>query len=472
MTKAYTPTIGLEIHVELQTRTKMFCNSRNDSVETRPNYNLCPICLGHPGTLPTINREAVKQVLKIGLAVGGKIADIAVFERKNYFYPDIPKGYQISQYAQPLICGGKLAGVSIKRIHLEEDTARISHTDGEGSLIDFNRAGVPLMELVTEPVIRGAAAAVSFGKALQLLLRYLNVSDADMEKGQMRVEANISMGGEKEMGTKVEIKNLNSFHSVERAIEFEIDRQLTLLKKNEAVLQETRGWDEEKERTFSQRFKEESHDYRYLPDPDLPELHPGEISEFSPDALRRELPELPWEKRERYVKNFKLKESDIDVLVNNMSLAQFFEKVLTTPLRADPQLAANYVTSDLVGLLKQTAGATIPTPAHFAELIDLISKEKISSRGAKDILSELIVHDQSPKKIAGDRRLYQESDEETLARVAAEVINANPEVAAEYRAGKTASLQFLIGQGMKLSEGRANPKSLKNALEKCLTRSV
>ena len=327
----YLLTIGLEIHAELKTRTKMFCDSKNDTDESRPNINTCPICVGYPGTLPVINFEAVRKVLRLGVAVGGEIADYTEFDRKNYFYPDIPKGYQISQYKNPLVKGGELAGVKLTRVHLEEDTAKSLHSSNfqspiskENSLLDFNRAGVPLMELVTEPVIKSAEVAVNFARELQLLLRYLDISGANMEKGEMRVEANISVAKVRpldsefprsDLGVKVEIKNLNSFKVVEKAIKFEMKRQIDILEKGDKVVQETRGWDESKEVTFSQRLKESAHDYRYFPEPDLPKLFIREIPDFAPEALRRTMPELPWEKRERYNKDFGLKEGDIEIYV-------------------------------------------------------------------------------------------------------------------------------------------------------------
>src|SRR6185437_7011907 len=288
-------------HAELKTATKMFCACRNNADEKEANTNICPVCMAHPGTLPAINKEAVHKVLQVGTALGSKLAqDYTEFDRKNYFYPDIPKGYQISQYKYPLVSGGSLAGVELTRIHLEEDTARSQHV-GDKSLVDYNRAGVPLMELVTEPVIHDAATAGTFAKELQLLLRYLGAGEANMEKGEMRVEANISISKDENLGTKVEVKNLNSFRSVERAIAFEAARQAKLLDEGGSVVQETRGWDEAKQITFSQRKKEGSADYRYFPDPDLPKLVLKEVPEFSPDTLKSELPELPWQKRDRYI---------------------------------------------------------------------------------------------------------------------------------------------------------------------------
>ena len=297
----YRPTIGLEIHAELKTKTKMFCNSANDPHAGEPNTHICPICMAFPGTLPVVNREAVRHVLRVGAALKGTLADFTEFDRKNYFYPDIPKGYQISQYQYPLVSKGSLAGVAITRVHLEEDTARSQHMDTY-SLIDFNRAGVPLMELVTEPVIHDAATAQHFAQELQLLLRTLGVSDANMEKGEMRVEANISVSKDATLGTKVEVKNLNSFRSVAGAIEFEIKRHIEALETGGKLVQETRGWDESKGITFSQRLKESSHDYRYFPDPDIPKFNLSHVAEFSAKNITATLPELPWEKRERYQK--------------------------------------------------------------------------------------------------------------------------------------------------------------------------
>ena len=283
----YTATIGLEIHAELKTKTKMFCSCKNDTEEKKPNVNVCPICMGHPGTLPVLNNEAIKQVVRVGLAVGGKIADFTEWDRKNYFYPDIPKGYQITQYKFPIVTGGQIDGVEITRIHLEEDTAKSSHEEGDFSLVDFNRSGVPLMELVTEPVIHDAKTASNFAKDLQLILQYLDASDANMEKGEMRVEANISVSDTEKLGRKVEVKNLNSFRSVERAVEFEIERQIAVIESGKEIVQETRGWDEGKQITFSQRAKEDSHDYRYFPDPDIPKVMLSEL--FDVEELRKGL---------------------------------------------------------------------------------------------------------------------------------------------------------------------------------------
>jgi len=462
----YTLTVGLEVHVELSTKTKMFCQSKNDPDETRPNQNICPICMAHPGTLPVINKEAVKSVLKVGTALGGTLADFTEFDRKNYFYPDIPKAYQISQYKYPLVTGGSLAGVVITRVHLEEDTARSQHVPGGGSLVDYNRAGVPLMELVTEPVIHSARAAGDFARELQLLLSplYLNVSEANMEKGELRVEANISVScDDKSLGTKVEVKNLNSFRAVERAIEFEEARQIELLEKGETVIQETRGWDENNSRTFSQRKKEFSHDYRYFPDPDLPKLYISEIVEFQ--NLKDLLPELPATKRERYHDSFGIKSEDIETFVGNPAYADLFEasaKLLESDQKL-VQVLANYLTSDLAGLHKN--GVTgWPEAKGLADLITMIAGGEVSSRGAKDILLAMVTEGGEPRIIAEAKDLFQKSEAGELTVIIDEVLASNEAAVAEFKSGNAKSLQFLIGQGMKLSKGSANPGVLAKLL--------
>jgi aspartyl-tRNA(Asn)/glutamyl-tRNA(Gln) amidotransferase subunit B len=461
----YAPTIGLEIHAELKTRTKMFCSSKNDPDEREPNLNICPVCVGYPGTLPTINKEAVRHILKLGLTVGGKTANFSEFDRKNYFYPDIPKGYQISQYKFPLVQNGKLANVELERIHLEEDTARSLHEEGDYSLVDFNRAGLPLMELVTKPVIKSAKKAAFFAKELQLLLKYLDASEANMEKGEMRVEANISVSPDNSLGTKVEIKNLNSFRSVEKAIDFEVDRQIDLLEEGGEVIQETRGWNEIKEKTFSQRLKEFSHDYRYFPEPDLPKLYISEISEFEEEVLKRELPELPWQKRKRYL-GIGLKEEDVEFFVRDAVTGtglynDLFQKVLdSSDDKETLLLAGNYIVSDIVGLAKKGATLNIRWQ-DFVELLQMIRESEVSSRGAKDILAVMLTEGGSPAKIAEEKDLLQKSDKGELKEIVQRVIKENSKVVDEYKNGKETALQFLIGQGMKETKGSANPGVLK-----------
>lgn len=473
--KSYTTTIGLEIHAELKTRTKMFCDSKNDPDEERPNVNVCPVCMGHPGTLPVINKEAVKHILKVGLSVGGTIADFTEFDRKNYFYPDIPKGYQISQYKYPLISGGHLAGVELTRVHLEEDTGTSKHDEGDFSLVDFNRAGVPLMELVTEPVIHSAEQAVAFAKELQLLLRYLGVAEANMEKGEMRVEANISVSDDPtKFGTKVEVKNLNSFRAVERAIQYEVKRHTEALEKGEKIIQETRGWNETREQTFSQRQKEDSHDYRYFPDPDLPKLKLSEIPEFAADILKKEIPELPWARRERYGKEFDLRPEEVELYIST-PWGDYFESVVKEPSVAGNKkrikTASNYISSDLLGIVKKNPEPWQKSPvsaASIAELVGMIDEGALSSRGAKDVLGIIYIEGGSPKVIAETRGLIQKNDEGHLKEIITKIIDANPKVVADYKAGKAVALQFLVGQGMKETKGAANPEVLKALLSSLL----
>ncbi|TSC69621.1 MAG: aspartyl-tRNA(Asn)/glutamyl-tRNA (Gln) amidotransferase subunit B [Parcubacteria group bacterium Gr01-1014_56] len=485
----YRPTIGLEIHAELKTRTKMFCACLNNPDEETPNKNICPVCMAHPGTLPVINREAVRLVLLMGTALKATLANYTEFDRKNYFYPDIPKGYQISQYAHPLVSGGELNGVALTRVHLEEDTARSQHVNdlspnGGRSLVDYNRAGVPLMELVTEPVIHDAKVAGDFARELQLLLRALGAGEANMEKGEMRVEANISIApvrsaieiNKKEMnpilGTKVEVKNLNSFRSVERAIAYEIERQTKLLNNGEKIEQETRGWDENKQTTFSQRKKESSHDYRYFPDPDLPKLFLSEIAEFKRDILEKELPELPWQKRDRYLK-LGLKKDDAEMFAREQLLGNFFDKAALDVRGETALLIANYIGSDIAG--KREVGEVKDTwlldPANalrLRKLIELIQRGALSSRGAKDVLAIMLSQSDDPEVIAKEKGLVQQSDTGLLSEIAQKVISANPQVAADYRTGKEAALQFLVGQGMKESRGSANPLELREQIKKVI----
>ena len=471
------PTIGLEIHAELNTKTKMFCACKNDPDEKRPNVNICPICLAHPGTLPVINKEAVKHVLKVGLAVEGKLADFSEFDRKNYFYPDIPKGYQISQYKYPLVSGGELLGFKITRVHLEEDTAKSAHMseisiDGndtdDHSLIDFNRAGVPLMELVTEPVFHSASEVSDFGQELQLLLQYLGIAEANMEKGEMRLEANISVSNNDKLGTKVEVKNLNSFRSAERAVDYEIKRQIDLLEEGGKVTQETRGWDDKKQITFSQRSKEDSHDYRYFPDPDLPKLKLSEISEFKEESLRKELKETPKSKTERFRENYGIKESDINFYISNKVLGDIFESsAAIVSNKNDLQVLSNFIVSDIASLGDK--GLSIDGK-RLALLISMFTKNEISSRGAKDIILKMTESDKDPATIAEEEGLFQKSDENELIKVAEKIITDNESVVLEYKNGKVSALQFLVGQGMKATGGSANPQILRAIFERTINK--
>ncbi|MCA9363850.1 Asp-tRNA(Asn)/Glu-tRNA(Gln) amidotransferase subunit GatB [Candidatus Kaiserbacteria bacterium] len=462
----YTPTIGIEVHAELKTATKMFCNSKNEPHAAAPNTHICPVCLAHPGTLPVINKKAVEHVLRVGVALGASIATYTEFDRKNYFYPDIPKGYQISQYEYPLVKGGELAGVAITRVHLEEDTARSAH-DASGSIVDFNRAGVPLMELVTEPVIHDAKIAANFARELQLLLRTLGCSDANMEKGEMRVEANISVSATDTLGTKVEVKNLNSFKSVENAIEFEIRRQIRVLEQNGQITQETRGWDENKGKTFPQRLKEGSDDYRYFPDPDLPSLDLTKVSEFNISRIEETMPETPNKKRNRYV-GMGIRDNLVEVLVGDVTLGAFFEKCLEYAASETREMIANYLTSDVRALLAEGKTLEGANPETFVALITMTKEGSINSRTAKNLLQEVLFDGSDPEQIAKDRGLLQSSNSDKLLPIVERVLAEHAGVVAEYKSGKEAALQFLIGQCMKETKGTANP----GALAKLLTESM
>ena len=492
MVNKYYPTIGLEIHAELKTLTKMFCGCKNPAgkpsvsngagdPEIAPNTLICPVCMAHPGALPVINKKAIEHVIKVGLAIGGNIADFTEFDRKNYFYPDIPKGYQISQYKYPIVFGGHLVNFDVTRVHLEEDTANNKHDRGDFSLIDFNRAGVPLMELVTEPHTFENAedtskAAVKFAKEFQLVLWYLGVSEANMEKGEMRVEANVSISTDKKkLGTKVEVKNLNSFRSVERAIKYEIDRMIELMEggKRVEIVQETRGWDDGKQKTFSQRKKEGSADYRYFPDPDLPKLKLHEA--FDLEKMKRELPELPEAKRVA-LRNKNFKEEDIEILINNPDLATNIEETSQELSRdkVNPTLNINVVSnlgiSSVIGIKKEDPEARYPEPKEFAQLSEIVISGGINSTSAKIVIRELMTTNKTTKEIIEEKNLAQESNEERLKQIAQKVIDTNPKVVADYKGGKENALMSLVGQIMKETKGSANPQVVKQILIDLLAR--
>ena len=485
----YKPIVGLEAHVELNTRSKMFCSCLNNPDERHPNVNICEICTAQPGSLPVINREAVRKTIKTGLALNCQIPEYSKFDRKNYFYPDLPKGYQISQYDKPLCVGGHLEingkKIRIRRVHLEEDTGRLVHPEGtDYSLVDFNRAGIPLMELVTEPDITSAKEARKFAEELQLILRYLDVSEADMEKGEMRVEVNISLLREipnpksqiPKLGTKVEIKNLNSFRAVEKGIEYEIKRQAGVLESGKKVIQETRGWDDIRGETVSQREKEEAHDYRYFPEPDLPPLH---ISAELIDEIKAEIPELPWQKIERFKKEYELDEKSIEVFVQNKDFGEYFEKVISELPSNLPQenllklikLASNYLITDLQGLLKGASAVGedfLITPENFAEFITLTCEEKISSKIAKMVLKEMFKTGADPSHIIEEKGLAQITDVAEIEKIVKEVISKNQKAVEDFKSGKESAIQHLIGQVMAESRGKANPQLVRDILTKAL----
>ena len=485
----YLPVIGMEVHAELKSESKMFCACKNGrGLEKEPNIHICPVCTGQPGTLPTPNRKAIESVQRAGLALDCALRMRSKFDRKNYFYPDLPKGYQISQYDEPFCEKGKLEirpgkTVDITRIHMEEDTGKSAHPAGtDYTLVDLNRAGVPLMELVTEPDIDSGEDARLFCQKLQQILRYLEISDADMEKGQMRCEVNISLhpeGTERLSGTKVEVKNLNSFRSVAGAIEYEIRRQTEALDAGEKIVQETRGWDEGRQATVSQRKKESAHDYRYFPEPDIP---PFEFTEAYVEELRQSLPELPDAKMRRFQESFGVSESDAALLTAEREFAVYYEAVVSEleeksdaheadiPFEKAAKLAANYMITELRRHFTKT-GENIShiriTPENFAEFIMTTASGKINSSAAQAVLEEMYKGgDNDPSHIIERLNLAQVSDEGELGIIVDTVLAANAQSVADFKAGKQKAFQFLIGAVMKETKGKANPGVVSEILRK------
>ena len=482
----YLTTIGLEVHAQLKTRSKMFCTCPVE-FGAEPNSHTCPVCLGLPGALPVMNEEALHFTLLTGLMLECDIADISKFDRKNYFYPDMPKNYQISQYDMPLCSNGKVPlhdlaypkdaqkniatsdkEVHLVRIHLEEDVARSFHFETTSG-IDFNRAGTPLMEIVTQPEIASPEEAFAFLSSLKQILIYGGVSDADMEKGQLRCDCNVSVRLETqtELGAKIEIKNMNSISGVRRALTYEVARQIASLKRGENLEQETRGWDDARGETFLMRSKESAHDYRYFPDPDL---LPVKTEGLLPD-VRACLPELPKQKRARFVQQYDITPYDAGVLADDLELAAYFEKAARDSKK--PKAIANWILNDLQNALF-TAGKLIkdcPIPAQgLNELVALIDSGKVSSKQGKDIFAEMFVSGKSASAIVREKGIEQLSDVNAIERICDEVIAANPKPAADFQAGNAASLNFLKGQVMKLSKGKANPRLAGEILERKLGR--
>ena len=462
----YQTTIGLEVHAELSTNSKMFCGCKNHPHGSEPNEHTCPVCLAHPGTLPVPNKEAVSSVLLFGSAVSATPAVYSEFDRKNYFYPDIPKAYQISQYQFPFLTGGSVNGVKLTRVHLEEDTARSSHEISEGSLVDFNRAGVPLMELVTEPVITSAAMAGDFARELQLLLQTIGISKANMERGEMRIEANISISKTSELGTKVEVKNINSFKAVESAIAYEVKRQQEVLESGSSVIQETRGWDENKNKTFSQRAKETAKDYRYFPDPDIPKLDLSLVSDMAQEVIAKKLPMLPSEKRSIYNKSGIAKDL-IEVIISDKESDFYFSELCQQTNNPElHRLASNYLTGDLVSLRGDGLVLSEVPVDLFIEMLTMLHSGEIGSRAAKDMLPKLAKLNTSVREYVEKNGLLQLSGGDALLPVVTEIINNNENQVKEFRAGKETVLKFLVGQGMKMTKGAANPQELEDLLKK------
>jgi aspartyl-tRNA(Asn)/glutamyl-tRNA(Gln) amidotransferase subunit B len=469
----YEAVIGLECHVQLATKSKMFCECSSDYAGAAPNTHVCPICLGMPGVLPVINRKAIEYTLKTGLALNADIPEATKFDRKNYPYPDLVKGYQISQYDLPLVKGGwvEIAAngtaarrINLERVHLEEDTGKLTHIPG-GSLIDFNRSGVPLMEMVTQPDLRSPAEARAYLTKLRAILRSLAVSDADMEKGQLRCDVNVSMRpkGQQALGTKVEIKNLNSFRSVQRSLEFEITRQTEALERGERIEQETRGWVEDRGVTVTQRSKEAAHDYRYFPEPDLPPLF---VDRTWLAQLRADLPELPDARRSRYMASFGLSAYDAEALSTDLSAAQLFEA--TVSAGADPKKAANWIENDVARLVTAESDGHAVDAQHLAELIRLVDDGTIGSSTARTLLPDVVSTGKSPGVLVKERGLAQVSDTTAIESAARQAIESNPAAVADYKSGKLTAINFLKGQVMKSMRGQANPSVAEDVLKRLL----
>src|SRR2546425_2389992 len=469
----YEAVIGIEVHCQLKTASKMFCSCSTDYDGAAPNSHVCPVCLGLPGALPTINRRAVEHVLATGVAIDATTPAATRWDRKNYFYPDLPKGYQISQYDLPLASNGRLAfdtsegpvTVGITRAHLEEDTARLIHAPGPDgrkvSLVDFNRSGAPLMEIVTEPDVRSAEAARRYAEELQLLLRAIGVSNADMERGQMRVEANVSLRprGTEAFGTRVEVKNMNSFRSVERAVNFEIERQAAALDAGQPLVQETRGWDVGRGSTYQMRLKETSEDYRYFPEPDL---SPLKVDAVWFDEVRARLAELPTARRSRYTSELGLSAYDAAVIVADPAMSAAFSAVLASDPSLPPKEVANLVAGDYGRAAKEIQERTPDglvgrsSAAELAELLRRVAAGELSRANAKEVLGEHVRSGEAVSGIVAARGFRQISDASALSDVVDEVLAANPAAVGDYRAGKPQAVGFLVGQVMKATRGQAN----------------
>ena len=476
----YVPSIGMEVHAELLTRSKMFCRCPV-AFGGEPNTRVCPVCLGLPGALPVPNREAVRMVLRTALALNCRIAMRSVFHRKNYFYPDLPKGYQISQYGEtnPLgyhgcleipLADGRTKRVGIRRVHLEEDTGKLVHMGPEGSGVDYNRAGVPLMEIVTAfpPDIETAEEAREYLVQLRLILLYLGVCDGKMEEGSLRCEPNVSVrpAGSDRLGTKTELKNLNSFRSVQLGVEHEIRRHIAVLESGGRVAQETRGWNEQTETSFVMRRKEEENDYRYFADPDLA---PMEFTEQEIEELRASLPELPLAKRRRYREGLGLSDYDAGLLVADPAWAAFFDEAVA--LGGDPKTVCNWMNSDFAKALNQagqSVRASSVTPAHLVDLCSLVAQGRISGKQAKGVFADAFRTGSMPSRIVEAQGLSQITDEAAIMDLARRVIRENPKPVQQYRAGQTNVVGFLIGQLMKASQGRANPQTARKCIEEAL----
>ncbi|RAL24362.1 Asp-tRNA(Asn)/Glu-tRNA(Gln) amidotransferase subunit GatB [Thermoflavimicrobium daqui] len=462
----YETVIGLEVHVELSTKTKIFCSCSTE-FGAPPNTHTCPVCLGHPGVLPVLNREAVNYAIKAAMALNCQIAEYSKFDRKNYFYPDSPKAYQISQFDQPIgehgfieiDVDGEKKRIGITRVHLEEDAGKLNHEEnGDSSLVDYNRVGVPLIEIVSEPDLRSPQEAKAYLEKLKAIMQYIEVSDVKMEEGSLRCDANISLRpvGAKEFGVKTELKNLNSFRNVERALEFEQLRHAEVLDRGEEIVQQTLRWLENENRTKLMRSKEEAHDYRYFPEPDLVRLY---IDEAWKETIRATIPELPDARKERYVTEYGLSNYDASILTASKATADFFEQTVAD--KVDAKLAANWISSDLLGYLN-SEGLELHQvqmkPTHLAKMISLIQNGTISSKLAKNVFKEMIETGHDPKQIVEEKGWVQISDEGQLKEEVAKVLDHNPQSVEDLKNGKERAIGFLVGQVMKATKGKANPQ--------------
>ncbi|MGD2099839.1 MAG: Asp-tRNA(Asn)/Glu-tRNA(Gln) amidotransferase subunit GatB [Desulfobacterales bacterium] len=474
----YEPVIGLEIHAQLKTKTKIFC-ACSTAFGAAPNTHTCPVCLGMPGVLPVLNKKVVDYTLRMALATGCRIEPVSRFARKNYFYPDLPKGYQISQYELPIARNGHVAvevngdthEIGITRIHMEEDAGKLSHDPGRPiSRVDFNRTGVPLIEIVSEPDIRSPEAAGAYLRQLRAIVRYLGICDGNLEEGSFRCDANVSIrpAGAEAYGTRTEIKNLNSFKHVEKALQYEINRQQEILMDGGTVTQETRLWDPEKNRTQSMRSKEEAHDYRYFPDPDL---LPLVIDEDWIEAVRRDLPELPTAKKKRFVEAYGLPSYDAEILTSDRDLATYFEDCLQELAR--PKLVSNWIMGSLLGLLNAEGKTIDQTPISapdLAQLLKLLDDERISGKIAKTVFEEMARTGKPARQIVEEKGLVQISDSSAIEDIVAEVVDANPAEVQAYQNGKTKLLGFFVGQVMRATRGKANPKIVNDILKRKLEK--
>lgn len=464
-TSKYETVVGLEVHVELHTNTKIFCGCSTE-FGAPPNSHTCPVCLGHPGVLPVLNRQAVDYAMKAAMALNCEIGDVSKFDRKNYFYPDSPKAYQISQFDQPIGLNGyidievdgKTKRIGITRLHLEEDAGKLTHVDGGfASLVDFNRVGTPLVEIVSEPEISSPEEARAYLEKLRAIMQYCEVSDVKMEEGSMRCDANISLRpwGQPEFGIRAELKNMNSFRGVVRGLEYEQYRQAEILDEGGEVVQETRRWDESQGKTFSMRGKEEAHDYRYFPDPDLVTLH---IDQAWKDRIRESIPELPDARKARYTSEFGLPEYDAGVITSSKALADLFENSLS--YTKDAKAVANWIMGDLLGYLNSNSlelSDVKLTGQGLGEMIGLLNKGTISSKIAKTVFKEMLESGKLPQQIVEEQGLVQISDEGAILAIVQEVVANNPASVEDYKAGKEKAIGFLVGQVMKQSKGKANP---------------